>query len=335
MKKILKKGLAILATLAVTLGLLALGVSLFRDYYKKQLWDPRTAATVNGVPILRDAVDEVLRVGSNPPLTAETDAEGSISIRQILDKLIEEELVRQAAEREGIVVADSEVAGYLDEIRLSWGCREPDGENFRCQLPKGKELDSLVRAIRQRLLLEKTAALVSGRKGRRSKIEWEKYLEEWTVRHSLPGVFKARAILADKSEEVLKLLTPKSETPPDLKTLEAKLKEAGAPYVVSETLYLNPRKPAAGLASVENLREILLEALDTPGRLTPVIGLNESYAVLEVTDLLPAASAGEMALAARRSYEDHVREKAFREFLEEIRAAGTIEINPNFPGIAP
>jgi hypothetical protein len=331
---ILKKGLLSLLIVTVTAGILALVIFFFRDHYKKQLWDPRTAALVNGRPILREAVEEVLRVGSNPPLSAETEANGSIPISLILEKLIEEELVRQAAEREGVTVSDEEAADYLENIRLSWGCSSDDNDSFRCQLPKGKELDSLRVAIKERLLLNRMAELATARKGKRSKKEWDGYLEEWTIKNSLPTVFKARAILTDQTEESLKLLTQKTKKPPFFDDLVTRLKEGGAAYILSDTLYLDPGKADKGLFKTENLSLALQKAWESPNRLTEVITLSESYAVIEILDALPPLSPEELAKAARGSYENRVSVKAFNEFLDEIRADSVIEINPNFPGLS-
>jgi hypothetical protein len=330
--KILRKGLKILAIALLSLGFLALVIFFFQDQYKKQLWDPRTAALVNGVPILREAVEDVLRVGSHPPLSAETENDGSISISLILDKLIEEELVRQAAAKEGVVVSEEETAAFLENIRRSWGCSgREENESFRCQLPKGRELDSLSVAIRQRILVNRMADLATARKAKRSKAAWDVYLADWTLKHSLPSVFKARAVLTDKTEETFKLLTKKTKSPPGVEELLSRLKEGGAAYILSDVLYLDPAKAEKGPFAGQNLSEALMKAWESPSRLSEVLVLPESYAVIEILELLPPASPEELALAARGSYENSVSDKAFREYLSEIRAQSVIEINPNFP----
>jgi hypothetical protein len=331
LQKILLKGFAILAIVIMSLGVMALVIFFFQDQYKKQLWDPRTAALVNGVPILREAVEDVLRVGSNPPLSAETETDGSISISLILEKLIEEELVRQAAAQEGVTVSEEEVADFLENIRRSWGCVGEDNDSFRCQLPKGRELDSLSVAIRQRILVIRMAELATARKAKRSKAAWDSYLADWTKKRSLPAVFKARAVLTDKTEETYKLLTKKTKNPPSFEDLIERLKDGGAAYILSDSLYLDPSKAEKGIFQGQNLPLALKIASESPNRLSEVLVLPESYAVIEILDVIPPSSPQELAYAARGSYENSVSDKAFKDFIDEIRAKSVIEINPNFP----
>jgi hypothetical protein len=179
--------------------------------------------------------------------------------------------------------------------------------------------------------LDKVTRLITGRKGKRSKKDWDKFLEEWTISHNLTTVYKARAILADKTEEAYKLLTMKSKTPADFSTLEVRLRDAGAAYILSETLYLDPRRMGKEVFETDKLSQVLKKAYESEERLTEVLSLGQSYVVLEVIELLSPLSPEDLAMAARGSYEGLVKGEAFKEFMDEMRKNSVIEINPNFP----
>ncbi|MDR2460343.1 MAG: SurA N-terminal domain-containing protein [Deltaproteobacteria bacterium] len=339
MAKFLQTGLKFVLVIIGTAILLVLGLFLVEEHYKKQLWDPELAALVNGRPITRDEVEQVLKIGSHPPLAAELEAPGSLSIAFILEKLIDEELLRQAAEREGLAVSEEEVNEFLRDIRRSWGCSEDDADSFRCQLPKGEDLASLKEAIEEQLLLNRMASLVSSTHGRRTKKEWDDYLEKWTIAHALPTIFRARAILVDKTSEakelVLEILNAEGNAyVENLEDLEDRLNEAGYSFVLSSILYLDPRGPVVGIIDPEELARELNNAANGPRPLTSVLELKESYAVIEILEVIEPLSPEELAHAARGSYESQVRDQAFRDFIDKLRAEAVIEINPNFQDAA-
>ena len=101
---------------ALALVILQYGVGRLNERYKKQLWDPDTAALVNGRPVRRQAVDELLALGFYPPLSFQEGAgSGAVELNQLLGLLIEEELVLQAAEKEGLAATEAQAAEYLEK----------------------------------------------------------------------------------------------------------------------------------------------------------------------------------------------------------------------------
>jgi hypothetical protein len=326
----------VLAALAVVCAasLPVMGVWVFQELYKKQLWDPRHAALVNGRPVLREQVEEVLKIGLYPPVAAESGEPGTITMRQILDKLIEEELVMQAAEREGLAVTDEEVEAFLDAHLGVWGCGGEGRRGYMCRVPRGEELESLKSALRRRILLEKAAYFAVGRRARREARDWERYLAEWSRAHTVPRVYEARALLAEKVPAALRVLRAQRSRSGGLARLEADLKAAGAGCIVSDPIMIDPSKASAGFPAVD-LEQDLASASTDPGHLTGVLELEESYAVLEVLSEVDPPTAEEMVRAARTGYEGRVAEDAFRAFVGDLWAEADIEINPNFPGAAP
>jgi hypothetical protein len=330
--RFLRKG-AVAALLVLAVGALALGgTRFFRERYQKQLWDSNAAALVNGVPISRESVEAVLRSGFYPPLTAE-EAPGALSVETILERLIEEELVRQAALERGISVSEEETRGFLEEARLSWGCQGPEDASFGCRLPKGEALDSLIDATQRRLLLRKLFQSVFLREGRRASRDWEKYLLNWSETHSLPTLFAGRALLTEKTPRALRILDSPRYRRGGLDALTQKLEEEGLAFLLSETMRLDARPgKAAALFPTENLGAELTMALEDPQKLTRALPLAESYWVFAVSAVVPRPSPEKLARAALRDYESAVADAAFKAFLHEQRGRAAITVNPNFPG---
>jgi hypothetical protein len=326
----------VLAALAVVCAasLPFAGVMLFQELYKKQLWDPRHAAQVNGRPVTRDQVEAVLKIGLYPPLAAESGEPGTITMRQILDGLIEEELVMQASEREGLGVTEEEVDAFLDAHLDVWGCGGGARRAYMCRVPRGEELEMLKSALRRRLVLEKAAYFAVGRRARRDARDWERYLSEWSGTHYLPRVYEARALLAEKVPVALRILRSERSRSGGLQRLEEDLKAAGAGCMVSDPIMIDPAKASPGFQSTD-LEEGLRAAAGVPSRLTPVMELEESYAVLEVLNEVAPPTPEDMVRAARVGYEGRVAEAAFRAFVSDLWAQADIEINPNFPGAVP
>ncbi|MDR2339349.1 MAG: SurA N-terminal domain-containing protein, partial [Deltaproteobacteria bacterium] len=329
--RILPKALiALLAALAVWAGV-RYGPSLVEGRYRKQLWDPGVVATVNGRPITRAKVDDLLRLGFYPPLALGGGTpQGAIGLSQVLDILIEEELVLQAAEKQGIVVPEEEVARLLALLEPSWQCEDDSGRE--CWRPKGEELMALERAIRTQLMLASLTKGVSANEGRRVASEWEAFLAGWSRRHSMAQAYRTRVLLAERSPKARRLLASRPASGTSLDRLAAILDKGGVGHVLSDPLYMDPSgNGAAGLFPGVNLASELAKAAAAPDRLTGVLPLSESWGVVEVLETIQRPSPEEMTRAARERYESQVSARAFRAFVARQRAEAKIELNPNFP----
>jgi hypothetical protein len=329
--KTLIKGVMVIAIAALVLLLLKFSLQLMGESYKKQIWDPNTVALVNDRPISRESVDELLKLGFYPPLSLEGKAaKGSMEFHQVVDILIEEALVLQAAEREGIVVPEAEVHEAVKILEPSWQC---EGDKSRdCFMPKGEEREALNRAVRMQLTLSKLTQTVSTMRGKRTAAEWGSFLDEWTKRYSMPSVYKVRILLAQKDQAVRKIMESRKNLKNGLQGLEERLTERGFPSVISEPMYLDPARVAeAGIFEGVSLRQELIDAARAGDKLSGVLPLSESWGVIEILKVLPQVNPEAMVRAARNSYENTVSSRAFRDFVEDLRAQAKIEMNPNFP----
>jgi hypothetical protein len=326
-----------LAFFLIAVGLLALiffARPYLEGYYRSQLWDPDTAALVNGAPILRKDVEEALREGFNPSLSMEEKAKGAVTIGQILDRLIEAELVRQAAQASGLSVSQEELQAALRDIWGSWGCQAEDPQGRPCQVPKGQELMSFLAALKDQLLLKAVAREVASKRSQRSRDDWQAFWNRWSAKHSRSSLYQVRSLLAEPNPAAEKILSSRRGLTLEedfLTEMAIKVREAGYSVIISQPMSLYPLDPEVErLFPGLNLASELSEASLSPQKLTKVLRLPESYAVFEVISVSPPVSSEELAKAGRNAYEDLVSDRAFRLWLEEEKAKADIVVNPNF-----
>ncbi|MDR2366891.1 MAG: SurA N-terminal domain-containing protein [Deltaproteobacteria bacterium] len=313
--------------LAVLLGL---AIVAFQHFYRRQLWDPSTIALVNGRPVPTSALEEIVSLGYLQPLS---DKEGGGQVIDgILDRLIDEELIRQAAEREGLVIDPAEVEANLAGYRDSFGCGQ-DPAPAVCQAAFGTSGESLAKAVEKQLLLRRMSDLVSRREWRLSGTEWRAFFRDWLAKYSFSSVFRVRVLLAQDSAESQRLLAAGlSRSRPGLEAMAERIREAGLEARVAGPLSLNLMAPETLRRFREaNLGHELTQAMARPGKTTGPIKLDGSLAAFEVLEISKPVDPEELALAARREYERMAGERAFTLWLAKLREEATVKINPNLP----
>lgn len=311
--------------LAVSLGLLALA---FKNHYRRQLWDPETVALVNGHPIPREALEEVMSAGGGQSLTGGSGS-SERTIRRKLESLVEEELVRQAAVEHGLVIPQSEIDKSVEEFQTSRECREHPGR-ADCQPPKGKAMGSYSEAVAKRLLLEHMTRLVASRYARFDSKRWRAFWRDYLVKHAMVSVYKVRVLLSQDDPLVETALreSAKAET---LERMGDSVKEAGFTVMITEPMSLNLLDPETWpLFDRAGLKDELSAAVLSPFRRTGPVRLEGSVAVLEVLEVVPRLDPEGLAAAARATYERMEGERAFKAWLADLRSRAKIVINPGF-----
>ncbi|MDR0355841.1 MAG: SurA N-terminal domain-containing protein [Deltaproteobacteria bacterium] len=304
--------------------ILAFGVTAFKRHYIRQLWDPLTAATVNGLPIPRSAIEEVMVFGYHLP----PNDEGQETILQLLDRLIDEELVRQAAEKEGIKISEEEISAQLESYRRSFGCL-PGSRLEDCRQPKGPSGESLAKAVEKQLLLQTMGRIIHQTRARPSSREWRSFWRAWLAKYSLSSVYKVKVLLVEDQGDAEEYLTP-SRQRKELEDMADAARKAGLTARITEPMTINLLDPATlTMFRKANLALELAKALNDERRLTAPIKLSGSWAVFEVISLVKPIEPANLALAARNAYERQVGEKAYQAWLEDLRREAVIVINPN------
>ncbi|MDR1677721.1 MAG: SurA N-terminal domain-containing protein [Deltaproteobacteria bacterium] len=309
--------------LAVLLGLAAVG---FQHFYRRQLWDPLTMATVNGRALPISSLEEALNL-SQIGLTMTEEGDGRQIMIRLLDRLIDEELIRQAAEKEGLKVDPAEVQANLALFRKPFGC-DSDPDKFGCQAYSGSSGESLVKAVEKQLLLKAMNSLVSQREGHLSSTEWRIFFRNWLAKYSFSAVYRVRVLLAQEGEESEKILgAGKRGT---LDELAEKIKATGLEVRVAGPMSLNLIAPETYKQFMaNNLGPEMAKAAEQPDRLTGLLRFSASLAVFEVLEVVKTFEPEELVLAAKNEFERQVGERAFNDWLASLRREAVIELNPN------
>ncbi|MDR1545629.1 MAG: SurA N-terminal domain-containing protein [Deltaproteobacteria bacterium] len=333
----LKRRIAVYLLLAAALaGALVAGAAAYRRHYLRHLWDPEVAALVNGRPVPRSALEAVLEMGDYPSLALGGPRAGAVTVSQILDRLVDEELVLQAAEANLVRPSEGQVEESLAAFMVSWGCRA-DGSGSACRAPGGQAKESFVEAVRKRLLLNEMVRRAAAWRSRPNSREWRRFWREFLIRR-LPGALflRTRALLTQDEPQVEAILSRPGRR--SLDELAEQIRQAGFQAVVSRPLALQPlalrlsAAPAADDATGRLRPELLAElaeALRRPGRLTAPVNFGDSLAVFEVLEVARTTEPEELAEAARAAYEREIGERAFEQWLAELRASAEITVNPN------
>ncbi len=287
--------LALLAALAIAAGCRG-----------EEGWNPDVAAVVNGRPIPRTDLDRVLEWGAYPRVGAGGETLGAATLPRILDKLIDERLILDEAEKVGFRVKEAEVDRAAADLASAWfGAKPPPAE-----------LSELRQALRNQILLRKMTEKVMAERRVLSVEEWERFREAWPKQR--PPRYRVRALLIPPVEETLALPRNPWGT---LEQMAGQLKNVGLTSILSDPLWLVGARLDPAVAEA-------LEKAAAQGRLTDPIRLPESWVVYEVQDVDRGQPPVQDFQAARTAFEALAGEKAFRDWLAELRAGAEITVNP-------
>lgn len=283
---------------------LSLALALGLGGCQEQTWDPEVAALVNGRPIGKGAIDRVLEWGFYSDLGQPGERESTIPL--VLDKLIDEQLILAEAEKRGLTIADRYLDLTQSDLSTAWfGLSPPPAE-----------LGELRDALHNQLLLRKMTEKIMVERRVLSAVEWRAFWQGWPK--NKPPRYLVRVLL----------LPPVSQTPvfptqgrQDLEKIADRFERDGLAAIVSGPLWLN------GDLFKPRDREVLEGGL-AKKRLAGPIRLDESWAIYEVLEMEPAPSPDDEFRAAQTAFENLAGERAFREWLKEVRAGADILVNP-------
>lgn len=142
-----------------SIGLVLLAIAGLAGFYQLKQRTPQTndqiVATVNDSEITRNELDDQLNqlaaVGQLPPLE-ELGEDRSAVERSVLEQMIGNLLLIKDAEKQGIVVSDSDVDTQYSAIASQIGAQGDDFEQLLAD--EGMTPESLKQSLREQLLLE-------------------------------------------------------------------------------------------------------------------------------------------------------------------------------------
>ena len=278
---------------------------------QEEPWDPEVAVLVNGRSIPKAAVNRVLEWGFYPQLGQGGEREGAVTINQILDKLVDERLILDEAEKRGLAVSEAEINQVENALDTAWfGVRPPPAE-----------LAELRQALRNQILLRKMTEKVMVERRVLSADEWREFWDGWPKNGTRR--YLVRALLIPPLVELPDIPTRRRG---NLDRLADFFEGEGLSVIVSDRFWLSASKVQP------EVREAL-EAAVADRRPAGPFRLEESWAAYEVLKIDPGRDQAEELRAALAAFEALAGEKAFHDWLKELKAGADIKINPSLLGL--
>ena len=278
---------------------------------QEEPWDPEVAVLVNGRTIPKTAVNRVLEWGFYPQLGQGGEREGAVTINQILDKLIDEQLILAEAEKNGLTVSEDEINRVENALDTAWfGVRPPPAE-----------LSELRQALRNQILLRKMTekVMVEGRV--LSADEWREFWEGWPRKGTQR--FLVRVLLIPPLMELPEIPARRRG---NFNRLAEFFEGEGLSVIVSEKFWLSGSKLEPEISEA-------LEAAAADKRPAGPFRLEESWAAYEVLEIDPGLNQAEELREALIAFEALAGEKAFHDWLTALKAGADIKINPSLLGL--
>ncbi|MDP2690457.1 MAG: peptidyl-prolyl cis-trans isomerase [Deltaproteobacteria bacterium] len=140
------------------------------------------------------------------PVMEETEDISEIK-KDLINRLIEEELILQEADRLGVTVSDPELSAEVEGLKLEYG-----DDSFKDAIvERYGTMDNWKERLKRKLLIRKTIDKATGPAKGPAEAEAKGYYEEHIGEYRTPETVKARMIVVADREEALKIraeLTP-------------------------------------------------------------------------------------------------------------------------------
>jgi peptidyl-prolyl cis-trans isomerase SurA len=261
---------------------------------------PDVAATVNGRPIYYADVDRAYR--SQFPGKAEGESEDQIQLRrvEILRSLIDNELMLQRAEKQGLVATDADVDARLNELKAPY-----TKEEFERQLKdEGITLDELKTRIRKDESVKKLFNKDITSKINITDADVAGFYNANRGSFNLPEpqVHMAQIVVSSRPDpNVRNLKNDKARTDEEarrkIQAIDARLKQGEDFAMVAQNYSEDPNTtpnggdlgflPESSLDKTSpDLRRLVLSL--GPGELSPVLHTGDDYRILKMISKEPA-----------------------------------------------
>ena len=278
---------------------------------RETAWDPEVAALVNGQVIDKAAVIRVMELGFFPrPGETPDRMKGSASVVQIVNKLIDEKLILEEAEKAGLTVPEQELEDASASLGSAWfGVEPPPAELL--ELKETIRNQILVRQMTEKIMLERRLLAAD---------DWRAFWAAWPK--ETPPRYLVRALLLPSlAREAPNLPVRRRHT---LENLAEYFEQQDMEAIISEPLWLGRE-----FIEKEGVLKALAEAASQK-KITQPLPLEESWVIYEILEVEPGPTVQQNFRAAMNSFEALAGEEAFKKWLTEVRNASDIRINPVF-----
>jgi len=289
-------------------------------------------AKVNGVGIKTADFEALATAAQKQDSTVASATAGSPELlrfrRLVLDSMIENELVRQAAKKEGAKVDDAEVEAQLAQIKSGF----PDEDTFNQTLTaSGMTLEQLQESIKDQLLYQYLYDKVAP-ESEVTTAEVQTYYDEnkaqfqSTAQSQLSHILISVAATATADEAAKAKATAED--------VLSQLKAGGDFAALAKKFSDDPGSAEnggdLGMASTENYVDEFKTAADKlkKGELSGLVKTDYGYHIILKTDEQAAGQQtfAEVAETIKASLVQEKRNTTFQEYLDQLKADAKIEV---------
>ena len=275
------------------------------------------AAKVNGRPITRGDVAARQRAWTIAPMS---QADTPELRRTVLNQLIEEALILQAAEKAGITVSDQEVEVRIDNIKRDF----PENSFEEMLIREYIDFETWRENLRRNMIIEKATHAETAKRVKTDPAKWQAFFE---ANRAMPApearvkVIHLTLADRDRASAALKKIRGGQDFEKTAK------QETGGPSGNPIWVYPNllPPDMAKVLASAE------------PGQVTDVVESEFGFTIFKVLDKEKPERPDPVVVMARlrREFRRLQEDEAFRDWVAELKQKAKIIINPEVAGLEP
>ncbi len=173
---------------------------LFAGCKEKGVDPNESVATVNGRAITYLQYQDILK--RLVPVNSTESAEDLLEIKKdLVNRLIEEELILQEAARLAVTVSEGEVSAEVEGLKDEYG-----DDSFREAITERYgTFENWKERIRRKLLIRKTIDMVTALAALPTEADARQYYEEHADTYDVPEQARARMIVVADNEEALKI----------------------------------------------------------------------------------------------------------------------------------
>ena len=283
--------------------------------------DKDTAAKVNGEKIPMAELDKQMEQMKKqyPDMFKGADGEGRLLDfkQRLLDNLIDQELVRQAATAKGIKVSDAEIDTQIKQLKAGFG----DDAQFEQALSSaGLTAETLKDQLREQLLTQQLiTSLSSGKQATEAEIK--EYYEANKAQYFQKAAKRASHILfKEDDEKTAREVLGKLKDGSDFATLAKRYSTDSATAAKGGDLGW-PTTPYVAEF------EAALEKLDQ-GDISDLVKSTYGWHIIKVTEVRKASqqSLADVSDQISQILSQQSQADAYQTFLEDLRAKADIEI---------
>ena len=280
-------------------------------------FDENIAVYVNGRPVTMKALKNMQQSGTGTSESEEADPEVQLAL---LDRLINEELIIEEAERRGLLVTQAELDREIEAIKADY----PNDSFKEMLIREYIDFDTWKEGLRRNLLIAKSTEAIGEEKARIDTESWENFFQAHRSASPEPVRILVRHLTASDRADLEKVLKEVRSGKTKLEKAAKKVLGSGEKPGPSEPVWVYLHRLPPEIAQALSGLEV--------GGISDIVETEYGFSIFQVLEIeeKPAPDPAKVLAGLRRQYLEYQRAQAFTQWLEEAKGQAKIVFNPVF-----